>query len=167
MKLFNKITAIFAITSFLLVSCNTKEKEYNLTLNDGTEVFYISNDENAISISGWNEFNAINKNLLNLKDKDYNITIQSLEDLNGSITNLANTIPSSLKTEEVLEDIRDVQEAHKSATGKFAPNFKALVACHSILAVAEIRSPILDSVTFLTSDTALTIVPSGKLCSAK
>ncbi|SFW15681.1 hypothetical protein [Cellulophaga fucicola] len=26
-----------------------------------------------------------------------------------------------------LKDIRDVQEAHKSATGKFAPNFKALV----------------------------------------
>ncbi len=122
MKIFKKFTAIVAITSFLLVSCNTKEKEYNLTLNDGTEVFYISNDESAISINGWSEFNAINKNLLNLKDKDYNITIQSLEDLNGSITNLANTIPASLKTEEVLEDIRDVQEEYtKLINEKNAP----------------------------------------------
>jgi hypothetical protein len=79
-------------------------------LNDGTEVFYISNDESAFSINGWSEFNAINKSLLNLKDKGYNITIEGLEDLNGAITNLANTVPSSLKTEEVLEDIRDVQE---------------------------------------------------------
>tara|TARA_R110002051_G_scaffold164352_1_gene235419 strand:- start:180 stop:644 length:465 start_codon:yes stop_codon:yes gene_type:complete len=122
MKLFNKITAIIAITSFLLVSCNQKEKEYNLTLNDGTEVFYISNDESAISINGWSEFNTINKDLLNLKDKDYNITINSLEGLNGSITNLANTIPSSLKTEEVLEDIRDLQEEYtKLINEKNAP----------------------------------------------
>ena len=122
MRLIKKITAIVTITSFLLISCNTKEKEYNLTLNDGTEVFYISNDESAISINGWSEFNAINKDLLNLKDKEYNITIESLEGLNGAITNLANTVPSSLKTEEVLEDIRDVQEEYtKLINEKNAP----------------------------------------------
>lgn len=122
MKLIRKITAILTITSLLLVSCNTKEKEYNLTLNDGTEVFYISNDESAISINGWREFNDINKSLLNLKDKGYNITIEGLEDLNGAITNLANTVPSSLKTEEVLEDIRDVQEEYtKLINEKNAP----------------------------------------------
>jgi hypothetical protein len=122
MKLIRKITAILTITSLLLVSCNTKEKEYNLTLNDGTEVFYISNDESAISINGWSEFNDINKSLLNLKDKGYNITIEGLENLNGAITNLANTVPSSLKTEEVLEDIRDVQEEYtKLINEKNAP----------------------------------------------
>ena len=107
MKLIKKITAILTITSFLLVSCNQKEKEYNLTLNDGTEVFYNSNDESAISIMGWSEFNAINKDLRNLKDKDYN---------------LANTVPSSLKTEEVLEDISDLQEEYtKLINEKNAP----------------------------------------------
>ena len=116
MKLIKKITAILTITSFLLVSCNQKEKEYNLTLNDGTEVFYNSNDESAISIMGWSEFNAINKDLLNLKDKDYNITINSLEGLNGAITNLANTVPSSLK------DISDLQEEYtKLINEKNAP----------------------------------------------
>ncbi|WP_026775903.1 hypothetical protein [Polaribacter sp. Hel_I_88] len=122
MKIIKKITAIIAITSLLIVSCNTKEKEYNLTLNDGTEVFYISNDESAISINGWSEFNTINKSLLNLKGKEYNSTIQSLEDLNGSITNLVNTVPASLKTEEVLEDIRDIQEEYtKLINEKNAP----------------------------------------------
>ena len=122
MKLIKKITAIVTITSLLLISCNTKEKEYNLTLNDGTEVFYISNDESAISVNGWSEFNAINKDLLNLKDKEYNITIESLEGLNGAITNLANTVPSSLKTEEVLEDISDLQEEYtKLINEKNAP----------------------------------------------
>ena len=109
MKFIKKITAILIITSLLLLSCDKKEKEYNLTLNDGTEVFYNSNDESAISVISWSEFNTINKSLLNLKDKDYNITIKSLEDLNGSITNLANTVPSSLKTEEVLEEGVDHQ----------------------------------------------------------
>ena len=122
MKFIKKITAIVTITSLLLISCNTKEKEYNLTLNDGTEVFYISNDESAISVNGWSEFNAINKDLLNLKDKEYNITIERLEGLNGAITNLANTVPSSLKTEEVLEDISDLQEEYtKLINEKNAP----------------------------------------------
>ena len=114
MKMIKKFTTVLTITGLLLTSCDSKkEKEYNLELSDGTSVFYNSNDENAISIDGWSEFNAANKTLINLEDRDYTISMGSLEGLNGAIANLSNTIPSSLKTEEVLEDIDDVQEEYK------------------------------------------------------
>lgn len=108
-----KLMAIVAISGFVFTSCNTNEnKEFNVELTDGTSVTYNPQNEDAIAFEDWSEFNAANATLLNLDDRDYEIEITSLESLNGSISNLANSIPSSLKTEEVLEDIDDVQEEY-------------------------------------------------------
>ncbi len=104
-------TITIALLVFVIAACNTeKAKEYNIDLNDGTTVVYNSKDEAAITINDWTEFNQINNTLNNLEEVDYVVPMERLESLNSAIINLANSVPSSLKTEEVLEDIADIQE---------------------------------------------------------
>ena len=106
-----KKTIAIVMLALVITACNTeKAKEYNIDLNDGTSVVYNSKDEAAISIKGWSEFNQINNTLNDLEEVDYVIPMERLESLNSAIINLANSVPSSLKTEEVLEDIADIQE---------------------------------------------------------
>lgn len=113
MKKVKKLITILAITGLVFTSCDTKEnKDFNVELTDGTSVKYNPQNEDAIVVNDWSEFNSANTTLLNLDDRDYDIDIYRLENLNGAISNLANSIPSSLKTEEVLEDISDVQEEY-------------------------------------------------------
>lgn len=113
MKTIKRFTAILAMASIVLVACDAKkEKEYNLDLNDGTSVFYNSNNEDALRINGWTSFNAINETLKGLQETDFDLPMTSLENLNDPIANLSNSIPTSLKTEEVIEDIEDVQEEY-------------------------------------------------------
>ena len=113
MKTIKRFTAILAIASIVLVACDAKkEKEYNLDLNDGTSVFYNSNDEDALRINGWTSYNATNETLIGLEETDFDLPMTSLENLNDPIANLSNSIPTSLKTEEVIEDIEDVQEEY-------------------------------------------------------
>lgn len=113
MKTIKRFTAILAIASLVLVACDAKkEKEYNLDLNDGTSVFYNSNDEDALRINGQTSFNATNETLIGLEEKDFDLPITSSENLNDPIANLSNSILNSLQTEEVLEDIEDVQEEY-------------------------------------------------------
>lgn len=113
MKTIKRFTAILAMASIVLVACDAKkEKEYNLDLNDGTSVFYNSNDEDALRINGWTSFNAINETFKGLQETDFDLPMTSLENLNDPIANLSNSIPTSLKTEEVIEDIEDVQEEY-------------------------------------------------------
>lgn len=113
MKTIKKLTIIIATTLLIFTSCNNNKEKFNVELTDGTTIYYSLEDENAISIQGWNEFNTANTTLLGLEQKDYKIGMERLENLNLSIYNLENTIPESLKTEEVLEDIDDVKEEYK------------------------------------------------------
>jgi prefoldin subunit 5 len=108
-----KITILIVASILTLTPCTSKkDKEYYLELTDGTSVLYNSANEKELVINDWTEFNDTNEILLNLEDKEYVIAVNNIENLNNPITNLAHTVPSALKTEEVIEDIVDVQEEY-------------------------------------------------------
>lgn len=117
MKNFKNIFFVGLLSILILASCaeNKKESENAITieLNDGTSVLYDSGNVTIVSIAGWNDYNDADKVLYRLKEKNYEVSMESLEGLGSSIVNLQNSIPASLKTEEVLEDIFDVQEEYK------------------------------------------------------
>ncbi|WP_299049890.1 hypothetical protein [uncultured Polaribacter sp.] len=106
-----KILVVAATVAF--TSCNTKNEKTNIELKDGTNVYYNAYAETALSIDGWNAFADANETLLGLDKKSYEISTERIENLDESITNLSGTIPASLKTEEVLEDISDVNEEYR------------------------------------------------------
>ena len=106
--LFTLLLSIF----FTACNENNKDKENTIELSDGTTINYDYNEETVVAVNNWSDYNSANDVLWNLEDKNYEVSIVSLENLDGAIANLQNSIPNSLKTEEVLEDISDVQEEY-------------------------------------------------------
>ena len=110
-----KTQFLFALLlSIFFTACNenNKDKENTIELSDGTTINYDYNKETVVAVNNWSDYNSANDVLWNLEDKNYEVSIASLENLDGAIANLQNSIPNSLKTEEVLEDISDVQEEY-------------------------------------------------------
>lgn len=117
MKIVKQIAVVFTMITLFFVACNTaqdKNTDENVfELNDGTTI-QLDNNNNVATITNWGDFNSANNALLNLEDRNYEISMSNLSNLRGSIANLAESIPQSLRTEEVLEDIEDVQEEYRT-----------------------------------------------------
>lgn len=116
MKAIKKITAVLAIAiTILLLSSYGKNKENNedryfVKLDDGRTMIYGKSANEIASFNTWTTFNTANAELLAIEKMDDDIYKEHLEDLNGTIKSLPKTIPTWLKTEEVMEDIIDVQK---------------------------------------------------------
>lgn len=117
MKIVKQIAVVFTMITLFFVACNTaqdKNTDENVfELSDGTTI-QLDNNNNVATITNWGDFNSANNALLNLEDRNYEISMSNLSNLRGSIANLAESIPQSLRTEEVLEDIEDVQEEYRT-----------------------------------------------------
>ena len=153
MRTIKKFTAILAITGVLFISCDktTKEKvedkteevedkmeeisdeitaEYNemkVELEDGTYVNYKMNKDGDISFDDWSGYNIANSELREIRQSAYVTTTSRLEALKGSIMSLRTSIPAWLKTEEVMEDIANVEKEYNKVmtdTDKSVDNVK-------------------------------------------
>ena len=117
MKIVKQIAVLFSMITLFFVACNTAQdkntEETVFELNDGTTVLLDENN-NLATVNNWGDFNSANEALLGLESRDYEISMNNLENLRGSIANLSSSIPQSLRTEEVLEDIEDVQEEYRT-----------------------------------------------------
>lgn len=114
MKTIKKVTLLLIASILFFGACaSKKDQEYYLELEDGTSVLYNSSNEKELVIHNWTAFNATNNVLLNAEDKAYTADFDRIENLNNHILNLEQTLPNIFKTEEVIEDISDVQQEYK------------------------------------------------------
>ncbi|WP_299671222.1 hypothetical protein [uncultured Polaribacter sp.] len=133
MKTIKKFTTVLAIASLLFVSCdkakekktdmnssdtNTTEmsieaKKMKVKIADGQYGSYNVDVYGDLSFDDWDGFNIANKELRDIENLELNTTTQRIENLNGTIANLGNSIPVWLRNEEVMEDVDDVQEEYR------------------------------------------------------
>ena len=115
MKAIKKITAVLAIAiTILLLSSYGKNNEkledrYFVKLDDGRTMIYGKSADEIASFNSWRSFNTVNSEMLAIEKMDIDTSKEHLEDLDETITSLPKTIPTWLKTEEVMEDLVEVQ----------------------------------------------------------
>jgi hypothetical protein len=62
------------------------------------------------SFRNWNSYNVTNTQVLQVKNLEYNSSVQRVESFKKNILNLSSTIPAWLENKEVLNEIKDVQK---------------------------------------------------------
>lgn len=72
----------------------------------------MSNSVNAMQISGWDSFNALSIEMKKLEGAEYNTVKSTLPKFGKTIASLNTTRPDWMKTEEIREDIEDVQKEY-------------------------------------------------------
>ncbi|WP_435414313.1 hypothetical protein [Polaribacter aestuariivivens] len=159
MKTIKKITAVLAISGLLFVSCDNKKKEkvedkmeevekkmdeigdniseefqeMKLELEDGMSVNYKVDSDGTLAFDDWDAFTIANKELNDIEGLDPDEVNSRIEKLQGTIASLGNDIPKWLQTDEVKEDIKNVQKEYKNvidnkndATDKVKQNIEDL-----------------------------------------
>ncbi|QTE24375.1 hypothetical protein [Polaribacter cellanae] len=144
MKTIKKLTTVLAITGLLFTSCNQTKKEkvkdkmeetmenakdkmdeigddisegfqeMKMKLEDGTEVNYKVDSNGTLAFDDWNGFTIANKELKDIENLDTDEVDKRIENLKGTIAELGNNIPKWLQTDEVKEDIKNVQKEYKN-----------------------------------------------------
>lgn len=122
MKVIKKCALVATITTLIFTSCNTKKTEilqYSdnvvvVDLEDGKKVTVKKDDYGTYSFNDWNAFNVANTDLYEVENMDYNSSKRRIENLNRWISSLPKTAPNWIKTEEVLEDINNVQKEYEA-----------------------------------------------------
>ena len=69
----------------------------------------------AYGIAGfddWSDYTVVNYELADMKRNNFITTKDRISLMNYRVANLSNTIPSWLKTEEVMEDVADIQKEY-------------------------------------------------------
>lgn len=70
-------------------------------------------DANGIAgFDDWRDYTVVNYELAEIRKAKYITTAQRVKNMNYRIANLGNSIPAWLKTEEVMEDVADVQKEY-------------------------------------------------------
>ena len=70
-------------------------------------------DANGIAgFDDWRDYTVVNYELAEIRKANYLTTAQRVQNMNYRIANLGNSIPAWLKTEEVMEDVSDVQKEY-------------------------------------------------------
>mgnify|MGYP000100171994 CR=1 FL=1 len=128
------------VSSFMLVSCdNTKKKTTEVKeevtemvdsasdkleeeeeeiktrtykMKDGTALVYNLDSKGIAGFDDWSDYTIVNAELAEIRKSNYVTTTQRVKNMNFRIANLGNTIPAWLKTEEVMEDVADVQKEY-------------------------------------------------------
>lgn len=135
------VTAL-TVSSFMLVSCdNGKKKTTEVTeiemiemksdtnekaeieieeevktrtyrMKDGTALVYNLDAKGIVGFDDWSNFTIVNSELAEMRKTKFVTTAQRIRNMNFRIANLGNTIPAWLKTEEVMEDVADIQKEY-------------------------------------------------------
>lgn len=67
-------------------------------------------DEGIVGVSGWSSFNTLSNHVYMLEGKDFTTTREIIPLMSSNIMILDDTIPEWLMTEEIMEDVKDVQK---------------------------------------------------------
>lgn len=81
-------------------------------MKEQTPIVYNLDANGIAGFDDWADFTIINYELAEIRKANYITTAQRVKNMNYRIANLGNTIPSWLKTEEVMEDVADIQKEY-------------------------------------------------------
>ncbi|AQS94763.1 hypothetical protein BXQ17_12040 [Polaribacter sp. BM10] len=81
-------------------------------MKDGTAIVYNLDEKGIVGFDDWSDYTVVNSELAEIRKTNYVTTAQRVRNMNYRIANLGNTIPAWLKTEEVMEDVADVQKEY-------------------------------------------------------
>ena len=81
-------------------------------MKEQTPIVYNLDANGIAGFDDWADFTVINYELAAIRKANYITTTQRVKNMNYRIANLGNTIPSWLKTEEVMEDVADIQKEY-------------------------------------------------------
>lgn len=85
-------------------------REY--AMKDGSKISYNYTEDGVTSLKDWDNYNTLSYEMGEIAKVDYKATTERLVSMRGTIMNLDESIPDWLKTEEVMEDIADVQKEY-------------------------------------------------------
>lgn len=121
------------------MSSNSDKMMINKNVSDGNTTTTKSGDVvtrsintkvNAMQISGWDGFNKLSIQMKKIEDADFNTKSAAIPNMGSIIASLQNTRPDWMKTEEITEDIEDVQKEYneyiKEQNGKEKRNVRNL-----------------------------------------
>jgi hypothetical protein len=77
-----------------------------------TSIAYDLDARGVVGFDDWTDYTIVNYELENIRKSNYITTKERLKHMNYRVANLKNTIPDWLKTEEVLEDVSDIQKEY-------------------------------------------------------
>ncbi len=137
-KLF--VTAL-TVSSFMLVSCDNGSKKTTENVDETTEkvaskmednekptdeiktrtykmkdgkiIVYNLDSKGIVGFDDWNDYTVVNYELAEIRNSQEVTISQRIRNMNYRIANLGNSIPAWLKTEEVMEDVADIQKEYK------------------------------------------------------
>ena len=81
-------------------------------MNDGTTINYDLDENGVTGFEAWEPFNTLSYEMKEVGKLDFVTTNERITNWNSTIMNLDKTIPSWLKTEEVMEDVADIQKEY-------------------------------------------------------
>jgi hypothetical protein len=79
---------------------------------NGEEVSYTIDDAGMVHMDDWTSFSTLESELSEIKALKFKTTNEKVADLAGIVTSLKQTIPDALMTEEIMEDIDDIQKEY-------------------------------------------------------
>lgn len=130
---------IFTITLLLLTSCSfsSKKERINRNLVDNKNISLLNIDEDqkiiirkdyygTYSFSSWNAYNVANTQIHQVKNLEFNSSVERIENLEKNISKLSSTIPDWLETNKVLKEIEDVKEEYATLLNEKDKSTKAI-----------------------------------------
>ena len=137
MKMMHKF--ICTITLLLLTACSfsSKKERINRNLVDNKNISLLNIDEDqkiiirkdyygTYSFSSWNAYNVANTQIHQVKNLEYNSSVERIENLEKNISKLSSTIPDWLETNKVLKEIEDVKEEYATLLNEKDKSTKAI-----------------------------------------
>ena len=126
MSFLKKYTSIFlfiALTS--LSSCNPYNRidDDSLYNDEDVTVIEINEDRKVVvrkdyydtySFSNWNAYNVANTQIHQVENNKFNSSPKRIVNLEKSISNLSATIPNWIKTEDILEEIAEIEQEYET-----------------------------------------------------
>jgi len=82
-------------------------------MNDGTQINYDLDENGVTGFEAWKPFNTLSYEMKEVGKLDFVTSNERITNWSGTIMNLDKTIPSWLKTKEVMEDVADIQKEYK------------------------------------------------------
>ncbi len=96
-------------SDYIMPSDQVMSKEY--AMNDGRNINYQTTQAGIVGFEGWKQFNILTYELEEMKKANI-YTKERIGNLRGVIATLDDSIPDWLKTEEVMEDVDDIQKEY-------------------------------------------------------
>lgn len=96
-------------SDYIMQSDQVMSKEY--AMNDGRNINYQTTEAGIVGFDGWQQFNILTYELEEMKKANI-YTKERVGNLRGVIATLDNSIPDWLKTDEVMEDVADIQKVY-------------------------------------------------------